>query len=238
MPKSFKMSRSHCERAEVHQLGAAGIGHVGHVNAAMRSTGEMPDQKSIDIAKQQIAGFGLRACARNIFENPANLEATEISSERKAGLGAIAILSATRSELGHGGSNARVLPDNCVVHGLSTFLVPDDGGFALVGDPDRSQIFRPQPPRFHCFLDDSVCAAPNFLWIVLDPSRLGIDLLVLFLSCAHDASGTIEHDEARTCRSLINGAYVACHRWVSLSSNGLPVFLSVTIRVLHGQKET
>src|SRR5208337_1775709 len=85
---------------EVHQLRAAGIGHIGHVDAATRSAGEMPDQKSVDIAKQQIAGFGLRARARNIFENPANLETAEISSERKAGPGAIAILSAKSSELG------------------------------------------------------------------------------------------------------------------------------------------
>src|ERR1035441_7715147 len=123
---------------------------------------------------------------------------------RREVLGAIAVLSATRGELGDRGSNARVLPDNRVVHRLSTFLVPDDRGFALVRDPDRGQIFRPQPPRFHCFLDDTIRAAPNFLRIVLDPSRFGIDLLVLSLSCAHDASGTIEHYEARACRSLIN----------------------------------
>src|SRR5208282_2872622 len=175
----------------------------------------MPDQKSVDIAKQQIARFSLCACARNTFENPANLQATKIGSERKPGPGAIAVLSATRGELGHSGSNARILPDNRVVNGLSTFLVPDDRGFALVGDPDRSQIFRPQPPRFHCFLDDTIRAAPNFFRIVLDPSRFGIDLLVLSLSRADDASGTIEHYEARACRSLINGANVAFHRGVS-----------------------
>src|SRR6266404_3765389 len=131
------------ERVEVHQLGAAGIGHVGYVDAAMRPTSEMPDQKSIDIAKQKIAGFSLCACACNLFENPANLKATEISRERKAGLAAIAVLSATRSEFGYRGSNTRVLPDNRVVNGLPTFLVPDHGGFALVGDSDRSQVFRP-----------------------------------------------------------------------------------------------
>src|SRR5208282_3334435 len=112
------------QRVEVHQLGAAGIGHVGHVDAAIRSTGEMPVQKSVDIAKQQIARFSLCACARNTFENPANLQATKIGSERKPGPGAIAVLSATRGELGHSGSNARILPDNRVVNGLSTFLVP------------------------------------------------------------------------------------------------------------------
>src|SRR4029077_17130076 len=161
------------QRIEVHQLGAAGIGHVGHVDAAVRSTGEMPDQKSIDIAKQKIAGLGLCACARNLFENPANLEATEIGGERKAGLRAIAVLSATRGELGYRGSNARVLPNNRVVNGLPTFLAPHHSGFALVGDSDRSQIFRPQTASFHRFLYDTIRAAPNFFWIVLNPSRLG-----------------------------------------------------------------
>ena len=166
------------------------------------------------------------ACARapaTSSQNPANLQATEIGGEWKAGLGAIAILSATHGELGYRGSHARVLPDNRVVHGLATFPVPDDRGFALVGDPDCGQIFGPQPARFHCFMDDILRAAPDFLRVVLNPSRLGIDLLVLSLSCAHDASGTIEHDETRTGRSLVNGANVICHSWVSsCRGRGLP----------------
>src|SRR6202140_5603384 len=175
----------------------------------------MPDQKSIDVAKQKVAGFSLCEGARNLFENPANLEATEIGSERKAGPGAIAVLSAKHSELGHRGSNARVLPDNRVVNGLPTFLLPDHSRFALVAHSDRSHIFRPQPASFHCFLDDATRAAPNFFRIMLNPSRLWIDLLVLSLSRAHDASGSIEHDEARACRSLINGTKLVCHRWFS-----------------------
>ena len=107
---------------EIHQLRAAGIGHVGYVDAAIRSTSEVPDQKSIDVAKQQIAGFRLCARARDIFENPANLKATEIGGQRQTGMGAIAILSAMGSELGDCGSNARVLPDNRVVNGLPSFL--------------------------------------------------------------------------------------------------------------------
>jgi hypothetical protein len=114
-------------------------------------------------------------------------------------------------------THTRVLPDNGVVSGLAAFPVPDDCSFALVGDPDRSQIFRPQPARFHGFLDDVVRATPDLFWIVLDPSWLGIDLLVLTLSGADDASGTIEYYEARARRSLINGANVACHRWASSS---------------------
>ncbi len=205
---------------EVHELRAAGISHVGDVNAAVRSARQMPDQKSIDIAKQEIASFGLYACARNLVENPANLEAAEIRSERKARPSAVAILSAIGSELAYGGSNARVLPDNRVVYGLTTLLVPDDGSFSLVGNPDRRQIFGTQPAHPHRFLDDIPCAPPDFFRIVLHPSRPGIDLLMLPLSRAHDASRTVEHDKARACRSLINGANVACHRW--LSSSFLP----------------
>src|SRR5208337_5073672 len=99
------------ERVEVHQLRAAGIGHVSDVDSVIGSTGEMPDEKRIDIAKQQVAGFGLLACVRDIFENPANLQATEIGGQRKPGLGAITVLSAMRSELLYRGSHARVLPD-------------------------------------------------------------------------------------------------------------------------------
>jgi hypothetical protein len=46
---------------------------------------------------------------------------------------------------------------------------------------------------------------------MLDPARLRIDLLVLFLRAADDFTGTIENDETRTRRALINRADVLWH---------------------------
>src|SRR5271156_3302456 len=111
------------------------------MDATPRSAGEMPDQKCVDIAKQQIAGLSLRSRPRNLFKYPPQLEATEISSERKPGPCAIAILSAERRKLVNSGSHSRVLPHNRVANRLPTLLVPDHGCFPLVGDPDRRQIF-------------------------------------------------------------------------------------------------
>ena len=53
---------SHCERLQIHQLGAAGVGHVGDVDSARRAAGELPDEKRVDVAEEQVAGFGF--CAR------------------------------------------------------------------------------------------------------------------------------------------------------------------------------
>src|SRR5581483_4502137 len=42
------------QRSETHELGTAGVGHVGNVNAATRATGETPDEKAVDSAAEQL----------------------------------------------------------------------------------------------------------------------------------------------------------------------------------------
>ena len=59
MSKSRRISSSH-KGLQVHELRAAGIGHVGDV-AAIDSAGQVPDQPGIDIAEQHIAGSRLLA---------------------------------------------------------------------------------------------------------------------------------------------------------------------------------
>src|SRR5438105_10410723 len=99
------------------------------------------------------------------------------------------------SEFGDGRRNSSVLPDDRVVNSFAGFLVPDDCGFALVGDPDRGQIARAEATGLHCFLNYGLRAPPDFCGIVFHPARLEINLLVLFLRGADDATRTVEDDE-------------------------------------------
>ena len=62
----------------IEQQRARGIGGVRCMHAA---TGQLPQQKRIDGAEQQFAGFGALAKCRILFENPSYLGAGEIGVE-------------------------------------------------------------------------------------------------------------------------------------------------------------
>ena len=81
-----------------------------------------------------------------------------------------------------------VLPDDGVVDRLAGLAIPDDRRFALVGDADGGEVggfdagLGERPP------DDLDAAGPDLDRIVLDPTGLGEDLLMLLLVDGHDAA--------------------------------------------------
>ena len=75
---------------------------------------------------------------------------------------------------------ARVLPDDRVVDRLAGRAVPDDCRLALVGDAQRGDVARRRRPVERPS-DHLLRALPDLHRVVLDPARLGIDLLVLLL---------------------------------------------------------
>ncbi len=89
--------------------------------------------------------------------------------------------------------------------------VPDDGGLALVGDADGRQVGRKQSPLRQRFGDDRLRATPNLLGVVLHPSLLRIDLLVLLLGRRHDSHVPVKHDEAGAGGPLVNRPDVTRH---------------------------
>ena len=89
--------------------------------------------------------------------------------------------------------------------------VPHDGGFALVGDADGGEVARPQSALLQRLGDDFAGAAPDLVGVVLHPSGLRIDLLVLLLCDGDDASRVVEDDEARAGSALVDGADVVGH---------------------------
>jgi hypothetical protein len=43
------------------------------MNAGLRSSGQIPYEKTIDVSEEQVSGFGHFPCAGDMVENPANL---------------------------------------------------------------------------------------------------------------------------------------------------------------------
>ena len=185
----------------------------------------MPDDERIDIAEEQIAGFGLFARARDIFEQPADLQTAEVSGDGQSGLVAETAGPAAAGKFGNGIADAHILPYQGVVRGAAGFAVPEHGGFALVGNADGRQVVRRNAGLFHAFGYDLLRAKPDFSGVVLDPAWLRIDLLMLFLSAGGDAPSAVEYDEAGAGGTLVDGSDVIRH--------GLPVYSVARGLVCH-----
>src|SRR5690606_32393199 len=169
------------ERFQVHQHGAAGVGHVGDVLAAVGAAGEVPDDPGVDVAEDGVAALGCFAHAVNVLQDPFHLRAGEVGRQRQTNLGAEAILAAVARERVDDTVGPRVLPDNRVVIGLAGVLVPDDGCLALVGNAHGGDVVGGRAGLTHRFPDHVLGARPDFQRVVLHPAGLRVDLLVLHL---------------------------------------------------------
>ena len=71
---------------------------------------------------------------------------------------------------------AAILPDDGVVDRLAGVAIPEDGGFALVGDADGGDVAGVMPAFFSALNGDSPLRLPDLVRIMLDPSGLRKDL--------------------------------------------------------------
>jgi hypothetical protein len=167
------------------------------------AAGQTPQQERIDGAEGQMAGGGERASAFDVVEQPGDLGGREIRIEQQAGLGRDGGLVARFLQPAAQVRRAAILPDYGAVNGLGGAPVPEQAGFALVGDADSGDIGCGQPSaceglacRFHG-------RAPDVLRVVLDPAGGGVMLGELALRQAQDGEVGAEHDGAAGGGSLV-----------------------------------
>ena len=89
-------------------------------------------------------------------------------------------------------SGTAILPDDRVIDGLAGGAIPDDCGFALVGDADGGNIAGLHFSFGQRFLSDGELGGGDFCGIVLYPSGLGKNLLEFALRDGVDAALVIE----------------------------------------------
>ena len=111
------------EGADVHQQGTGCVGYVGDVNAAVNTTGQVPDQPGVGVAEEQVAAFCALACAFNVVQDPLDLGAGEVGREVQADDVVVLANALFACELFNDFLGAGVLPDDCVVDGLTGVLV-------------------------------------------------------------------------------------------------------------------
>ena len=181
------------------------------MDAAVDAAGQVPDAPRVDVAEHEVTGLGLGTGAVDVVEDPLDLRPREVGRERQADLRAQAVLAAVLGELVDDHVGPRVLPDDRVVNGLAGVPVPDDSGLALVGDADGREVRGGDAGLVERAADDFLAARPDLRRVVLDPARLGVDLLVLLLVDGDHLPAMIEDHEAGAGRALVEGANILWH---------------------------
>ena len=151
------------------------------MGAAGRTAGELPDNPGFDGAEKGLAPFRRGTCLGNMVQNPLDLGPRKIGGDRQPGLFAEAVLTALFGQGAADFIGTGALPDNGIVIGLAGFPVPDHRGFALVGNADGGDVFAVDPGFSHGPFDHPAAVVPDFQGIMLNPARLGKNLLVLHL---------------------------------------------------------
>jgi hypothetical protein len=105
---------------------------------------EVVDEPAVDRAERQLAALGAVARPFDVVEQPRELGAGEVGVEHEARARADHVLGAVGAELRADGRRAPVLPDDRAVERLARLAVPEHRGLALVRDPDRRDVLRPQ----------------------------------------------------------------------------------------------
>ena len=142
---------------------------------------QVPNQPSVNGSEKQIAAF--RECLRfgNILQNPADFCCGEIGINQKpcflTDFFGVALLL-QRIAIGCGSS---ALPDNGMINRLAVALVPEDGGFALVGDADGGNFPCGNTKLGNRLSGNRKLCFPDFQSIMLHPAGVGIVLLKFLL---------------------------------------------------------
>ena len=205
---SRSRSWSQAPRRDIEQQRARRIGGVGGVDLA---AGQPPEQERIHRAERKPALLGRRARAIHVVEQPADLGRREIRIEHQAGFVRDRGLVPGGAQRRAGVGGAPVLPDDGVMDRLAVDAIPDDRGLALVGDADAGDILGVDGGLGHGLAHGRDHARPDFLRIVLDPSRRRIDLAQFLLRDGDRRELGVEHDRPRRGGALIDGDEVGRH---------------------------
>ncbi len=141
----------------------------------------VPYQPGIDGAECQTPLISQLLRAFDVLQYPADLGSRKIGVDQQAGLGADGFSQAVGFQLIAKCGGATVLPDDSVIHSLAGFAIPDHGSFTLVGNADGGNRSAVQTDVGRGLGRNANLGRPDFLRVMLNPTRLRIDLAEFFL---------------------------------------------------------
>ena len=199
---------------DVQQQGATGVADVGAVALTPR---QLPNQPGVNGAKSQFTGLCLCTGTRNVVEQPAQFGGREIGVEAQAGALLNEWLHPLFAPLLAQRFGAPVLPDDGGVQWHAGLAVPQQGGFALVGDAHAPDVGGRQVALGEHLLRCVALAVPKTQGVVFYPARLRVNLREFLLRHADDVAVVVENNGPGA-----GGALVECEQ-ISGLCHGLSV---------------
>ncbi len=139
------------------------------------------ETRSVHGAAKKFAIIGEFARIPHVLENPANFQCAEVSGKWQAGFRAEPVDATLLGEFRHRALDASVLPNNRVANRAAVGFLPENDGFALIGNADSGKVFGLEDFLLHGFPNHVLSAPPDFFGVVFNPSRRGINLFMFFL---------------------------------------------------------
>ena len=119
-----------------------GSGSVGIVRYMDFPAGKLPDEPGFHRAEAQLSPLCPDSRAGHVFQNPAQLGAGKIGVDDQSRFCPEGIRQPSGLQFVAIAAGSAALPDDSTADGLAGFLVPDHGGFPLVGDADGGNASR------------------------------------------------------------------------------------------------
>ena len=156
------------------------------------------------VPKHSSPGLGLLPCAVDVVQNPLGLGPGEVGGQRQPGGGGVLARALLATQRGADAVGAGVLPDDGVVHRLTGRALPHHRCLTLIGDADRGDVRRfevrvGQRSRGHV-----AQVVPDLDRVVLHPTGLREDLLVLALVDGYHPARVVEDHAAARRGALVN----------------------------------
>ena len=198
----------------IAEHGAGGIRTIGHKGTTF---GQLPDEPRIHCSKEKISRLGTLTSARHVIQDPLDLGTRKIRIKTQAGAASDQLCVTRGLQLLADRRGTTTLPDDGVAYGSSRMAIPHNGCLALVGHADGGNFVRVDAGAGDAFGQSGILVSIDGHRIMLDPSRLGIDLGKFMLSHGHKAAGAIKQNSTRGGCTLIQGKQIRLHVSGSLS---------------------
>ena len=189
---------------QVEQHRARGVARVGRVYP---SGGQVPGKPRVNCPEGQFTPPGPLAGARDIVEQPFELRGRKIGVQHQASPRLDVCGTALRKQGQAAVVGAAILPDTGVGQRLARCAIPENRGFALVGDGDRPDLRRSDGFAVHALRQHAAhhreLRTPDFRRIVFNPARAGEYLGELLLRRSGACAAGVHEDRPRTGRALV-----------------------------------
>src|SRR4030095_5303466 len=130
----------------------------------------MPHEPGIDRAESKLAALGTRTRVRHMIQEPGDLGTAEVRIDDETRLLAHQVFGTSLPQFIAQRCRAAVLPDDRIVQRQTALPVPQNGGFALIGDTHCHEVLERDARTRYCLACDVALSREDFFRVMLDTS--------------------------------------------------------------------